>query len=482
MDKKRIGLLAAIVFVLTLAFASTVTAAYPNPTAAKPIASYGWKKAEYTVYADSSLTTVTDMLPYQECNLSAISGRAAKVTYKVGKQTKDGWIDLKRFIYNPDFETQIAYANSIITLYKRPTVKEKYIKIPLYTGGIEISEKGSWVQVLFCVNNQYKLGWMKKTKFVSQVRLSMNTSKQLLANGTYTISPRKSASKALTYNADTNRFKLAKNKQSVAQQFKLQQVSGNYYLITPQNTNAYLGDGNLLTTYTESSATGNRWLLKRTHGYFYIIAKETGNSLAYSTGNIKTLKWQKISTQQWCLEKLPEVSKTAPIVVFSQYDPKWGGSTYMNGPSRRTISTSGCGVMALTNAIYALNGEFISPTLIAKFSAKRGHYFYNQGTADSLYSDFGEKYGKTYHFQHAGKVFSLTTVKKHLQQGGTALALVPGHYIAITAYRASDKRFLVLDSAIYGKRPTTINGDWLTAAELKSGYMYCEYFHLFSRQ
>ena len=72
-------------------------------------------------------------------------------------------------------------------------------------------------------------------------------------------------------------------------------------------------------------------------------------------------------------------------------------------PSRRTISTSGCGVMALTNAVYAMNGEFISPTKIAKFSVSRGHYFYNQGTADTLYKDFAKKYGATYHFKHKGK-------------------------------------------------------------------------------
>ena len=169
-------------------------------------------------------------------------------------------------------------------------------------------------------------------------------------------------------------------------------------------------------------------------------------------------------------------------MVFSQYDPKWGGSTYYNGPTRRTISTSGCGVMALTNAVYALNGEFISPTKIASFSASRGHYFYNQGTADTLYKDFAQVYGKTYHFKHVGKTYSLNTVRKYLKKGSVAIALVPGHYVAIVGYRSSDDHFLVLDSAVYGKRPTTIYGDWLSASTLGSGTMWCEYFHILSKQ
>jgi hypothetical protein len=138
--------------------------------------------------------------------------------------------------------------------------------------------------------------------------------------------------------------------------------------------------------------------------------------------------------------------------------------------------------MALVNAIYALNGEFISPTFLANFSATRGHYFYNQGTADTLYADFASKYGSTYHFSHVGKTTSIATLRNYLKKGCVAVALVPGHYIAIAGYRTSDNQFLVLDSAVYGKRPTTINGDWVSAGTLRSGTMYCEYFHIFSKR
>ena len=142
--------------------------------------------------------------------------------------------------------------------------------------------------------------------------------------------------------------------------------------------------------------------------------------------------------------------------VFSQYDPKWGGNTYCNGNPVRTISTSGCGVVSFVNAIYALNGEYIDPTMLAQYSNSHGHYFYMQGTADTLYEDFARAKGKFYHFKWDGKIYDMTSLKRHLQNGGTAVALVPGHYIAIVDYRETDNSFLVLDSAIYSKRPTTI--------------------------
>ena len=104
-----------------------------------------------------------------------------------------------------------------------------------------------------------------------------------------------------------------------------------------------------------------------------------------------------------------------------------------------------------------------------------------QGTADTLYADFARTNGVFYHFKWDGKIYDTASLKKHLKNGGTAVALVPGHYIAIAGYRESDNSFLVLDSAIYNKRPTTINGDWVSEATLRTGTLYCSYFHLFSR-
>ena len=476
--KKLYSVAATIAAILFLGlFSLQAAAAYPVVSASSPMVGYGWRLTSYEVFSDEGLKQKVGSLSYRACTVEALDGEAAKISYKVGQEKKYGWIDLGILIYDTRYQHQITFANAPITLYKRPTVKAKYTKVPMYSGGIAVSEKGSWVQVIFKAGSKYRLGWMKKSNFTGQVRLSMETTTQPLADGVYTISPRTSTSKALTYQSDRNIFRMEKNRKSQTQKFRLKYVKGSSYTITPLNAEGSLAENGLLST---STGVDQLWTLSRSGGYFYI--KSGQKSISSSSASVRTTKFKKVKSQQWQIRKISEKPAQETGVVFSQYDPKWGGSTYMNGPSRRTISTSGCGVVALTNAVYALNGEFINPKKIASFSVKRGHYFYNQGTADTLYKDYANKYGKMYHFRHKGKTYSIETMRKHLRNGGVAIALVPGHYIAIVGYKTAGKQYLVLDSAIYGKRPTTIHGDWLSASALKKGTLRCEYFHLLSRR
>ena len=84
------------------------------------------------------------------------------------------------------------------------------------------------------------------------------------------------------------------------------------------------------------------------------------------------------SLQNWVFTKTTVKNEERKNTVFSQYDPKWGGNTYCDGNPVRTISSSGCGVVSFVNAIYALNGEYIDPTVLARYSNSHGHYFYMQ--------------------------------------------------------------------------------------------------------
>ncbi len=480
MSKRKIGFLTGLLMLLFLACSMTTMAAYPTFTEANPMIGYGWRQKEYKVYSTPELTEQVTKLSYRACKITAILDGAAQITYSDKKGTTEkGWVSLKEFIYNPEYPHQPSYANATFQIYKRPTISASYVSVAQFSGGLTVSERGSWVQVLFHTGGKYRLGWMKKTNYQSYVRLSMDTTTQILANGTYTISPASKSTKGLEYQEETGRFSFAKKKQTRSQKFKLQYVSNNYYLISPMKTGENLAEKEKVTLDPSNSYM---WKIIKRGQYYYLRAKESGNGLSYKNGKLTTEKFQMISEQKWMLTKTKEAPVKETSVVFSQYDPKWGGYAYYKGPTLRTISTSGCGVMALTNAIYALNGEFIPPEKLASFSASRGHYFYNQGTADTLYKDFAKKYGVMYHFKHQGKTYSLSNVRNQLKKGGVAVALVPGHYIAIVAYRASDNHYLVLDSAIYGKRPTTIYGDWVPASTLGSGTMRCEYYHLFSRR
>lgn len=476
--KKRQGLLISFVFMcLLLTFSFKTAAALPNVTAKAPIYASGWRQGAYQLYSDSGLTKREGSLSYRHCLIVKIQDKAALISYQSGGAKKQSWVPLSRFIYNPDYQHQIAYANSAVKIRRRPSRKAPAVTVRIHSGGIEVGQRGSWKQVLFKSGNKYHLGWMPKSSFRSAVRLSMDTTTQVLADGVYTFT-RKGSRSALTYDQSTNSFKLQRNTGAAAQRFKITHRSRDYYQITPQNATGNLVADNNLSVQADNS---QYWLLRRTGAYFY-IGGSGKKMISAASGRVQIIPWKRISANQWQIKKITSVPTQEEAVVFSQYDPKWAGNTYYKGRIRRTISTSGCGVLALTNAIYALNGEFINPTTLARFSARRGHYVYMAGTNDTLYKDFAKKYGKTYHFKHSGKVYSMKKMRTHLQKGGTALALVPGHFIAITAYRKSDNKYLVLDSAVYGKRPTTINGDWVAASELQRNNLKCEYFHLFSRR
>jgi len=480
MVKKKSTFIILLAALCLMAAARSMTAlgAFPSVTENKSLFGYPWQKKAISVYEDSSLSGASRKVSWQKCKVIKMSGNAAYIIYKEGEQELKGWIELKRLVYNTEHTQNVAYANSPLVLYRRPGSTVKHVTIPQYSGGIVVSETEDWVQVIFCVNKQYYLGWIKKNTYTSYVRLSMDTTGQALADGVYTITARNNVKKRIEYKAASASFQISNKKNTKAQKFRLQHVSGSYYMISPaSDEKMYLNANKKVSTNKQ------KWLLQRKGGYFYLRAGNTGKALSYSTNGIKIKVFAKKLSQQWRLTKEAVTPTKEKSVVFSQFDPKWGGSTYKNGYlGRRTISTSGCGLLALTNAVYALNGEFIPPTKLASYAAANGHYVYYEGTEDTLYAAAAKRFGKTYHFKHNGKVFSLNKVKKHLLKGGTAVALVPGHYVAIVAYRASDKKYLVLDSAVYGKRPTTIEGDWLSASALRSGYMKCEYFHLFSRK
>ncbi|MFQ9151750.1 MAG: hypothetical protein ACLR6B_09800 [Blautia sp.] len=59
-----------------------------------------------------------------------------------------------------------------------------YQTVPLYAGGSTVGESGAWYQMTFYLNGRYYLGWIPKAEY-GKVRLSMDTTEQLLADGVY---------------------------------------------------------------------------------------------------------------------------------------------------------------------------------------------------------------------------------------------------------------------------------------------------------
>ena len=153
--------------------------------------------------------------------------------------------------------------------------------------------------------------------------------------------------------------------------------------------------------------------------------------------------------------------------VFLQGDSRWAASPYgyLNGNSPGTIAASGCGILALTNAIYYLNGFFVDPSFAADYAAGAGFHV-TGGTKWDFYRGFAQTYGTSFGVQYAGEVTSYTELKNMLLRDCVAICSVPGHIMTIVDYDETLGRFLLLDSAPDDLRATGAGYVWASEQEL----------------
>lgn len=466
------------VLVLTGCFCVSVRAAGPaavsssHPVTGFPLGNHD----RVTIYEDKALTQKKLRVSYRKFSILQISGDAVYVRCVVTGGKAEGWASRETFLAESYSEKIQTYAVSGLQLSRGWNTGAKFRYIPANTGGYTIGKKGSRYQVMFYLNKRYYLGWVTEKEYQKKLRQSMTTTEQPLADGVYLIENKKMSGKALTCSGGV--LSLSKSTGAETQLFRLTYQKNGAYLITSYDGKYYLtADGRKVAAGTKKTY----WRLSRSGAYFILEEKAFGNAMAATgSGSVKMAAYQAAGNYKWTLTKKTDSKTTGAVTVFSQYDPKWGNTVYCEGNSVRTIASSGCGVVAYVNAIYALNGQYIDPRFLANYSNSNGHYIYMSGTNETLYQAFAARYGSIYHFKWSGRTESMETLKNHLQKGGTAVANVPGHYIAIAGYRKSDNKYLVLDSAITGKRATTVNGDWVEESALQSGTLNCWYFHLFS--
>ncbi len=158
--------------------------------------------------------------------------------------------------------------------------------------------------------------------------------------------------------------------------------------------------------------------------------------------------------------------------IVIQNQAKWDNYVYGTG----TLRATGCGIFSLVNAVGYLTGNAMDVPTVAQWAYNIGGY--NKGGADGTYryelypyvtAKYGEQFGFT--IDTNGTQGWWANVKSsvlinHLNSGGTAIAHVPGHFIAIVDYNASNNTYHVLDSY-----PTTARGSypgdvWLSASHL----------------
>lgn len=476
---KKCGILFLLLFMLC-GTGRTVKGAAPAAfSSAHPILTYPLKKSlTVTLYKDSTLQTAVHTVSYRKFTLSRYKDGSFYASCQVSGKTVHGWVSRSVFFVSDSYTPKQSYLTKFMTLYKSPGAKQKFKYIPTYSGGYTVGKSGSWYQVMLYTNEHYYLGWLPRKLYSRHVVLSMPTTEQPLADGVYTISCRDSSGTALTWHKNGS-ISLKKASNGASQKFVLKYTGQNSYQILPFGSDRFLSLKHRTAALSSDEAT---WKLTRNGGYFVLEESDSQRSLTHTSGKkVSGTSKTASASQNWLLTLCSSPAQSR-ATVFSQFDPKWGSTVYCNGKDVRTLSTSGCGVVAYVNAIYALNGEYISPAMLAKYSNSHGHYFYMQGTSDTLYGNFAADYGAAYHFRWSGSVSDFSSLRMHLRLGGTAVALVPGHYIAITGYRPSNNTYRVLDSAVTDQRPTSVSGDWLSENALRTGSLKCASFQLFSRR
>lgn len=188
---------------------------------------------------------------------------------------------------------------------------------------------------------------------------------------------------------------------------------------------------------------------------------------------------------------VPSASAEAvvPTAVVRQNLAVWKNYTY--GDSQGTLYRTGCGIFAIVNSVGYLTGNEMSVTETASWGHAIGGY--NPGNSHAgtyrttLYPKLQAKYGARYGFTvdcgpsndgYWSNSYS-STLQNHLANGGTAIAHVPGHFIALVGY--SDGKYHVYDSYPTSSRPTGTGDCWKTPAQMNTGKLKVDWFCLLTR-
>lgn len=80
------------------------------------------------------------------------------------------------------------------------------------------------------------------------------------------------------------------------------------------------------------------------------------------------------------------------------------------------MAAAGCGVVAITNAVYALNGQFVDPMLFADYAVEKHYRIIGAGTHDGIFKAAAKKFGDTYGFTYIKTTYSTSEVREYLKK------------------------------------------------------------------
>ncbi|MBO5511865.1 MAG: C39 family peptidase [Clostridia bacterium] len=151
----------------------------------------------------------------------------------------------------------------------------------------------------------------------------------------------------------------------------------------------------------------------------------------------------------------------APLpTCYQQNDPRWG--------HLEQLAPGGCGILSLVNAVHFLTGNFIDPVGLAAYARSIDAYYGSVGGGTArwvLYhqlDDYEKKYGFEVTMTGKDAGAKHQSLIDHLASGGTAVAHVKGHFIALCGYDRATDSMLVYDPAATPDRQTTVAPLWKT--------------------
>lgn len=337
-------------------------------------------------------------------------------------------------------KTSWAFTKEGVPCYSDAYGSSRSGSIPRYSG-FELLEKGSnYNLVRYKKKGKTKTGWVSKED-MRDLCLSYDGSEiAMVADGIYTLG---------------------------GQQIKVSFLGNGDYRLQLVKTKQYFAFDQAIRDFTLSDQKEDQntlWKFSRVDHHLLIQNKVSGKYIIPNGSVIQIGTYKEACKSNWVLTR--KGTNVDPYRNFCQYDGRWGGKKY--GSSTR-MARAGCGVLAPVNAIYALSGQFMEPMQGADYACETGYRVPYSGTDEGYMSVVAKDLGKQYGISYAGKVETISGIKKGLQKGATFVAHVPGHYVAIAAYDKKKDKFLVLDPHPLPKRKTSPFGSWVSSERLGSG-------------
>lgn len=366
--------------------------------------------------------------------------------------------EFKGKIADTSYKKQYAFLKNKMNVYENSSGSKKIASAPKYSGIIVVSKASGYLQVIYEKKKGYGIGWIEKSKYHKEAIAYNGSEKQLIGNGKYWVQNKKTKEGidiTITFSGN--------------QQYKFQ--TEDKYLKS-QDTN-----WELVREY-------DHLYIKNVKEDKYLSIDQDGNLVLVKHGDIKN-NFQKPDkeagneTMQWQFIRLQNKNVT-PYRNFMQFDPAWARKDYGNvSDYSGKMAAAGCGVVAITNAVYALNGQFVDPMLFADFAVKKHYRIIGSGTQDGVFKGAAKEFGAAYGFSYVKTSYSLSEVRDYLQKGYVAISHVPGHYVTIADFNPKTKKYLVLDSHPIKSRPTSSFGNWFKRERVQRGGLTSSAYYIY---